>query len=84
VALNAGLFWPRRAFLIRPGKVVIEFLPIIPPGLPPREFFRKLESDIETASDRLIEEAVAREPELAQVVAEGRARAIAKDRRRTA
>jgi 1-acyl-sn-glycerol-3-phosphate acyltransferase len=84
VALNAGLFWPRRAFLVRPGKVVIEFLPIIPPGLPPREFFRKLESEIETASNRLIEEAVARDPALAQVVAEGRAKAIARDKRKTA
>ena len=25
VALNSGLFWPRRSFLVRPGTVVIEF-----------------------------------------------------------
>ncbi len=82
VALNAGLFWPRRGFLVRPGKVVIEFLPLIPPGLPPREFFEKLEREIETASDRLIAEAVTTQPALAQVVAEGRAKAIAKDRQK--
>jgi len=64
VALNAGLFWPRRSFLIYPGTVVIEFLPVIPPGLPPREFFRKLRTEIEAASDRLIEEAVAKDSSL--------------------
>lgn len=82
VALNAGLFWPRRSFLIRPGTAVIEFLPIIPPGLRPREFFEKVQSEIETASDRLIAEAVAKDPGLAAVVAEGRAKAIAKDKAR--
>ena len=28
VALNSGLFWPRRAFLRLPGTIVVEFLPI--------------------------------------------------------
>ncbi|WP_330084775.1 lysophospholipid acyltransferase family protein [Methylocystis iwaonis] len=82
VALNAGLFWPRRSFLIYPGTVVIEFLPPIPPGLPTREFFEKLQNDIETASDRLIAEAVAANPSLAPRVAENRAKAIAKDKAR--
>jgi 1-acyl-sn-glycerol-3-phosphate acyltransferase len=80
VALNAGLFWPRRSFVIRPGKIVMEFLPVIPPGLSTREFFDKLQTEIETASDRLIAEAVADEPSLATVVAEYRAKAIAKDK----
>jgi 1-acyl-sn-glycerol-3-phosphate acyltransferase len=84
VALNAGLFWPRRAFHVRPGTVVIQFLPMIPPGLPSREFFEKLQSEIETASDRLIAEAVAKEPGLAAVVEEGRAKAIARDREKKA
>ncbi len=82
VALNAGLFWPRRSFLIRPGTAVIEFLPLIPPGLPPRAFFEKMQSEIETASDRLIAEAVAKDPALSAVVAEGRAKAIARDSRK--
>jgi 1-acyl-sn-glycerol-3-phosphate acyltransferase len=82
VALNAGLFWPRRSFLIYPGTAVIEFLPIIPPGLPPREFFDRLQSEIETASDRLIAEAVANDPSLAARVAENREETAKKDRAR--
>jgi 1-acyl-sn-glycerol-3-phosphate acyltransferase len=57
VALNTGVFWGRRGFLRRPGVAVIEYLPVIPPGLPRDEFFRKLQDDIETASNRLIAEA---------------------------
>ena len=38
---------------------MIEFLPVIPPGLPRDEFFERLKSDIETASARLMEEAKA-------------------------
>ncbi|KND17785.1 acyl-phosphate glycerol 3-phosphate acyltransferase [Pannonibacter phragmitetus] len=57
VALNAGLYWPRKGFLIHPGKVIVEFLPAIEPGLEPAVFFEKLTGQIETASNRLIEEA---------------------------
>ena len=53
VALNSGLFWPRRAFLKRPGHIVVEILPPIPTGLPRREFMAQLQSRIEDASDRL-------------------------------
>jgi 1-acyl-sn-glycerol-3-phosphate acyltransferase len=74
VAVNSGLFWPKRAFIIRPGTAVIEFLPVIPPGLAPREFFRRLESEIETASNRLIDEAVAQDPSLAEIVENNRRR----------
>src|ERR1043165_2514475 len=56
VALNSGLFWPRRRFLRYPGTIVVEFLPPIPPGLNKDEFFQKLQSDIETATARLIAE----------------------------
>jgi len=73
VALNAGLFWPRRSFFIRPGTAVMEFLPVIEPGLPPREFFEELQKRMETASDRLIDEAVAKDPSLAAMVARNRA-----------
>jgi len=72
VALNSGLFWARRAWIVRPGTVVIEYLPPIPPGLEPREFFQRMQDTIETASDRLIEEAVARDPSLVAVVERGR------------
>lgn len=57
VALNAGLYWPRQSFFIYPGTVILEFLPQIPAGLEQMEFFDRLTSEIETASDRLIEEA---------------------------
>ena len=36
VALNSGLYWPRRSFLKYPGTIVIEFLPPIEPGLDSR------------------------------------------------
>ena len=75
VAVNSGLFWPRRSFIIRPGAVVIEFLPVIAPGMDPREFFDRLTSEIEEASNRLIDEAVAKDPTLASIVAKGRAKA---------
>ncbi len=35
-AVNSGLYWGRRAFLKRRGRIVVEFLPAIPPGLPRR------------------------------------------------
>jgi 1-acyl-sn-glycerol-3-phosphate acyltransferase len=57
VALNAGLFWRRRSIIRRPGKVLVEFLPPIPPGLPPDVFAERLEREIETATRRLIDEA---------------------------
>lgn len=56
VALNSGLFWPRRSFLRRPGTIVVEFLDPIPPGLPRDVFFQTLKGQIETASDRLLAE----------------------------
>ncbi len=56
VALNSGLFWPRRRFLRFPGTVRVEFLDPIPPGLDRDAFFAKLQHDIETATARLIAE----------------------------
>jgi 1-acyl-sn-glycerol-3-phosphate acyltransferase len=62
VALNSGLFWPRRSLLRRPGTIVVEFLDPIPPGLPKSEFLSRLIESIETASNRLLAEAKAKEP----------------------
>jgi 1-acyl-sn-glycerol-3-phosphate acyltransferase len=56
VALNSGLYWPRRSFLHYPGTIVIEFLPAIPPGLDSRAFLATLQERIETASRRLAAE----------------------------
>jgi 1-acyl-sn-glycerol-3-phosphate acyltransferase len=60
VALNSGMFWPRRRFVKRPGVIVVEFLPPIPPGLDRKEFERVLRERIEPATHRLEAEAAAR------------------------
>ncbi len=57
IALNSGLYWPRRGFLRHPGTIVVEFLPAIEPGLEPQQFFQQLQDKIETATDRLLAEA---------------------------
>lgn len=57
VALNSGLFWPRRSLAFRPGRITIEFLPALPHDLRRREFVQALESSIELATNRLIAEA---------------------------
>lgn len=57
IALNSGLFWPRRSLKLRPGKVVVEILDPIMPDLDAEIFFETLKSRIESATSRLIEEA---------------------------
>lgn len=57
VALNSGLFWPRRQFLRYPGTIVVEFLPPLPAGLARNEFSQRLIGAIEGATARLVEEA---------------------------
>ena len=55
-AVNSGLFWPRRKFLRFPGTIVLEFLPLIPAGLPRKAFQERLQTDIETATAKLVAE----------------------------
>jgi len=57
VAHDAGLLWPRRRFLKRPGTITIEFLEPIPPGLPRDEFFALLRDRIEGATAALLAQA---------------------------
>ena len=57
VAANVGVFWPRHSLLRKPGLAVVEFLPPIAPGMARDAFMRKLEDDVETASNRLMAEA---------------------------
>jgi len=57
VALNSGLFWRRRSFLKRPGKIVLEFLPPISAGLEKTAFLAELEARIEAATTKLLQEA---------------------------
>ena len=59
VALNSGLYWPRRKFLRYPGTIVLEVLDPIPPGLERAEFAARLEREIEMATTRLVAEGVA-------------------------
>ncbi|MGO4736351.1 lysophospholipid acyltransferase family protein [Bosea sp. 2KB_26] len=54
VALNSGLYWPRRKFLRRPGTIRVEILPPILPGMSKEAFQAQLQERIETASDRLL------------------------------
>ena len=43
VALNSGLFWPRRSLRRYPGTVLVEVLDPIPPGLDKRAFLARLQ-----------------------------------------
>jgi len=58
-AVNSGLYWGRRAFVKRPGRIVLSFLEPIPPGLPRRDVMRELETRIEQATAALEREATA-------------------------
>jgi 1-acyl-sn-glycerol-3-phosphate acyltransferase len=55
IALNSGLFWPRRTFMRYPGTLVVEFLDLLPPGLPRDEFLKRISTVIEDATQRLVE-----------------------------
>ncbi|WP_375463389.1 lysophospholipid acyltransferase family protein [uncultured Methylobacterium sp.] len=66
VALNTGLYWPRRSLVRRPGTAVIEFLAPIPPGHGRAAFLDLVEDRIEAASNALL--AVGR----AELAADGR------------
>lgn len=57
VALNSGLFWPRRTFMRYPGTVVVEFLDPLPPGLSREEFLTQLSAEIEEATNRMVKAA---------------------------
>jgi 1-acyl-sn-glycerol-3-phosphate acyltransferase len=56
VALNSGLYWPRRSMLRLPGTIVAEILDPIAPGLDKDAFFARLKDSIESASERLLQE----------------------------
>ena len=59
VALNSGLYWPRRKFLRYPGTIVLDVLDPIPPGLERDEFAARLKREIELATGRLVADGVA-------------------------
>jgi 1-acyl-sn-glycerol-3-phosphate acyltransferase len=57
VAVNSGRYWGRRHFAKRPGRIVVEILPPIPPGGNRRATMAALERAIEDATGRLVAEA---------------------------
>jgi 1-acyl-sn-glycerol-3-phosphate acyltransferase len=56
IALNSGLFWPRRSLRRHPGTVLVEVLDPIPPGLEKREFLMRLQNATEQSTARLVAE----------------------------
>ncbi|HZD28023.1 MAG TPA: 1-acyl-sn-glycerol-3-phosphate acyltransferase, partial [Xanthobacteraceae bacterium] len=56
IALNSGLFWPRRSMRRYPGTIVVEVLDPIPPGLGQEAFFQRLQREVEDATARLVTE----------------------------
>ncbi len=56
IALNSGMFWPRNAFLRHPGRITLEILPPIAPGLDRVTFMSQLQNMIETATRALEQE----------------------------
>ena len=59
LATNAGLCWPAQGVTRRSGKVVYEILPTIDAEQNPRAMVRDLESTLESATQRLLEEGLA-------------------------
>mgnify|MGYP000020578125 CR=1 FL=1 len=54
VALNSGVFWPKKGHLVPGGVIVFDFLEPIKAGLNKEDFMTTLEQNIETASLALI------------------------------
>lgn len=59
LALNSGLYWPRRSLWRYPGTIVVELLPAIPPGLARAAFRRQVETTLQSETARLVAEAAA-------------------------
>ena len=57
IALNSGVYWPRRSMKLRQGTIIVDIMPVIEPGLDRQEFFVVMQEKIEEASDRLLAEA---------------------------
>lgn len=66
VALNTGIFWPRRSFRKYPGRAVIQFIEPIAPGLERAEFQKRLQDRIESASNALLAAAKSDDPSIAE------------------
>lgn len=56
VALNSGLYWPRRSWRVHPGQIVVEILAPIPPGMARRGALTELQERIESSTAALLRE----------------------------
>lgn len=56
-ATNVGLFWPKHGIMRRPGLAVLQFLPAIAPGRTVPDFMALVETQVEAASLRLMQDA---------------------------
>ena len=57
-AVNSGLYWGRRSFVKKPGRIILAFLEPIAPGLPRAQLMDELEARIEAATAALEQEAL--------------------------
>ena len=53
-ALNSGKYWPRNTLKKVPGKITVEFLDPIPPGMADDQFMEILKDQIDTTSKKLL------------------------------
>ncbi len=63
VAVNSGVYWPRRRFFRFPGTIKAQILKPIHPGMEMGAFLQELERRIETTSSELFEEAAQETPD---------------------
>jgi len=54
IGLNSGVYWPRRSLKLKRGTIIVDILPPIPSGLPRDEFFARVQNEIESSSNRLL------------------------------
>jgi len=55
-AVNSALYWGRRSFVKRRGRIILEFLEPIPPGRTRPQLMAELERRVETATAALLRE----------------------------
>ncbi len=57
MALNSGVFWPKRSWLKKPGVVIFEFMEPVPPGkMERKELMEYIEKRLEEKSNKLAKE----------------------------
>ncbi len=57
MALNSGIFWPKKSLIKKSGVITVEFLPPIPPGLSREDMMRQLQASLEDATNKLMRDA---------------------------